>query len=129
MVSSITLANNKQNDITKVIRPLKDKGILLKGTAKKNEQSKGELLKFFAPLTRIALPLMKSVIISWKCFAARVTAAVSAADVANQKEIFRSERTRLIFSNEKLNDILKIVKFLEDSGLLIKGVSEKVIMK
>ena len=72
---------------------------------------------------------MKSVIISWKCFAARVTAAVSAADVANQKEIFRSERTRLILSNEKLNDILKIAKFLEDSGLLIKGVSEKVIMK
>ena len=54
---------------------------------------------------------------------------MSAADVANQKEIFRSERTRLIFSNEKLNDILKIVKFLEDSGLLIKGVSEKVIIK
>ena len=30
----------------------------------------------------------------------------------------------LIFENEDLNDIMKIVKSLEESGLLIKGVSE-----
>ena len=29
----------------------------------------------------------------------------------------------LIISNEEMNDIMKIVKSLEDSGLLIKGVS------
>ena len=30
--------------------------------------------------------------------------------------------TTLVFSNEDLSDIMKIVKYLEESGLLIKGV-------
>ena len=34
--------------------------------------------------------------------------------------------TILIISNEELNDIMKIVKFLEESGLLIKGESETI---
>ena len=34
--------------------------------------------------------------------------------------------TTLIISNDKINDIIKIVKSLEDSGLLIKGVTETV---
>ena len=34
--------------------------------------------------------------------------------------------TTLIISNEGTNDIMKIVKSLEDSGLLIKGVSETI---
>ena len=34
--------------------------------------------------------------------------------------------TTLIISNEEVNDIMKIVKFLEESGLLIKGVSETI---
>ena len=29
-------------------------------------------------------------------------------------------------SNKEMEDILKIVKSLEDSGLLLKGVSEKI---
>ena len=32
----------------------------------------------------------------------------------------------LIISNDEINDIIKIVKSLEDSGLLLKGVSETV---
>ena len=32
----------------------------------------------------------------------------------------------LIISNEEMDDIMKIVKSLEDSGLLIKGVSETI---
>ena len=32
----------------------------------------------------------------------------------------------LVFSNENLNDIKKIVKSLKDAGLLIKGVSETI---
>ena len=35
-----------------------------------------------------------------------------------------SGTTTLIISNDELNDILKIIKSLEDSGLLLKGVSE-----
>ena len=34
--------------------------------------------------------------------------------------------TKLLFSNEKSDDIMKIVKSLEDCGLLIKGVSETI---
>ena len=37
-----------------------------------------------------------------------------------------AKRTTLIISNEEVNDIMKIVKSLEDSGLLIKCVSETI---
>ena len=32
----------------------------------------------------------------------------------------------LITSNDEMEDILKIVRFLEDSGLLLEGVSETI---
>ena len=35
-----------------------------------------------------------------------------------------SGTTTLIISNDEMNDILKIVKSLEDSNVLLKGVSE-----
>ena len=34
--------------------------------------------------------------------------------------------TSLIISNEEINDIMKVVKSIEESGLLIKGVSETI---
>ena len=34
--------------------------------------------------------------------------------------------TILIISNDEMDDILKIVKSLEDSGVLLKGVSETI---
>ena len=34
--------------------------------------------------------------------------------------------TTLIISNDEINDIIKIVKSLEDSGLLLKGVTKTV---
>ena len=37
--------------------------------------------------------------------------------------------TALIISNEEIQDIKKMVKSLEESVLLIKGVSEKLKMK
>ena len=40
--------------------------------------------------------------------------------------MFGSGVTTLIISNEEMNDIMKIVKFLEESGLLIKGVGETI---
>ena len=51
-----------------------------------------------------------------------LTAAVSATDAAIHKKMFRSGVTTLIISNEKVNNILKIVKSLEESGLLIKEI-------
>ena len=51
-----------------------------------------------------------------------LTAAVSATDAAIHKKMFRSGVTTLIISNEEVNNILKIVKSLEESGLLIKEI-------
>ena len=44
------------------------------------------------------------------------------------KKILGSGTTALIVSNEEIEDIMKIVKSLEESesGLLIKGISEKI---
>ena len=66
-------------------------------------------------------PLAKSVLVPLE-----LTAAASATDTAIQKKIFGSGTTTLVFSNEDPNDIMKIVKSLEESGLLIKGVSETI---
>ena len=40
--------------------------------------------------------------------------------------MFGSGFTTLIISNEEMNDIMKIVKSLEESGLLIKDVSNTI---
>ena len=37
-----------------------------------------------------------------------------------------SGATTLVISNDEMDDILKIVKSLEDSGVLLKGVSETI---
>ena len=42
------------------------------------------------------------------------------------KEILGSGTTTLIISNEEMEDIMKIIKSLEDSGLLLKRVSETI---
>ena len=92
-------------------------------------QSGGFLGKLLGPLLKTGLPLMKSVI---KPLAKSVliplgsTAAASAADAGIHKKILGSghNNTTLIISNDEMDDILKIVKSLENSGLLLKGVSE-----
>ena len=40
--------------------------------------------------------------------------------------MFGSSNTTLIISNEEMNDIMKIIKSLDEFGLLIKGVSETI---
>ena len=52
--------------------------------------------------------------------------AVSATDLAIQKNNFVSGMTALIISNEEINNIMKIIKSFKDAGLLIKGVSETI---
>ena len=58
-----------------------------------------------------------------------LTAAVLATDVAIHKKMFGSGFTTLIISNEVMNDIMKIVKSLEESGLLIKAYAKQLKMK
>ena len=43
-----------------------------------------------------------------------------------KKKMLGSGTTTLIISNDEMDDILKIVKSLENSGLLLKGVSETI---
>ena len=43
-----------------------------------------------------------------------------------KKKMLGSGATTLIISNDEMNDILKIVKSLENSGVLLKGVSESI---
>ena len=70
--------------------------------------------------------------ISCKCFNTIRINSRSATDATIHKKIFGSGHlsnlalhTRtLIILNEEMNDIIKIVKPLEESGLLIKGVSK-----
>ena len=67
-------------------------------------------------------PLAKSVLIPLG-----LTAAVSAADAGIRKKILGSgNRTTIIISNDEIEDIIKIVKSLEDSVFLLKGVTETV---
>ena len=40
--------------------------------------------------------------------------------------MFGSGTTTLIISNKEMNDITKIVKYLEESGLLIKGIAQTI---
>ena len=94
-------------------------------------QSGGFLGKLLGPLLKTGLPLMKSVI---KPLAKSVliplglTAAASSADAVIHKKILGSgyNNTTLIISNDEMDDILKIVKSLEVSAVLLKGVSETI---
>ena len=72
-------------------------------------------------MKNVIKPLAKSVIIPLG-----LTATISAADAGIHKKILGSGKTTLIISNDEMKDIIKIVKSLEDSGLLLKGVSETI---
>ena len=93
-------------------------------------QSRGFLGRLLGPLLKTGLPLISDAI---KPLAKSVliplglTAAAAAADAGKHKKILGSRNTTtLIISNNEMEDIVKIVKSLEDSGLLLKGVTETV---
>ena len=86
----------------------------------------GPLLKKELPLTKnVTNPLAKSVLIPLG-----LTAAPSAADAGIHKNILGSgannNTTALIISNNEMKDIIKIVKSLEDSSLILKGFSKTI---
>ena len=85
-------------------------------------KSLGPLLKPGLPLIKNEIkPLAKSVLIPLG-----LNAATSAADAGIHKKILGSGNTTSIISNEEMNDIMKIVQTLEDSNILLKGVTETV---
>ena len=82
----------------------------------------GSLLsKLAGPLMKVAVPLAKNVLAPLG-----ITAATSAIDGTIQKKIHGSGTTTLIISNEEMNDIMKIVQALEDSNILLKGVTKTI---
>ena len=93
-------------------------------------QSGGFLGKLLGPLLKTGLPLMKSVITPLAksvLIPLGLTAAALAADAGIHKKILGSgNTTALIISNKDMEDLIKIVKSLVDSGLLLKGVTESV---
>ena len=54
-----------------------------------------------------------------------ITAAASAID-AGIKKTNGSETTTFVISNEEMNDVLKIVKVLEDSNILLKWITKAI---
>ena len=92
--------------------------------AQLTKMQKGGFLRFLAPLLKSGLPLSKSAIKLLGMLGLR--AAASATDAVINKKILGSGTTTLIISNDEMNDILKIVRSLEDSGVLLKGVGETV---
>ena len=82
----------------------------------------GNLLgKLAGPLMKVAMPLAKNVLAPLG-----ISAAMSAIDGSIKKKMVGSGTTTLIISNDEMDDILKIVKSLEDSNVLLKGVSETI---
>ena len=110
---------------------------LSKTQLNKIRQSGGFLGRLLGPLLKLELPLIGNVL---KQLAKSVLmplgliVAASARDAAIHKKMFGSgghpsdlaKRTILTIWNKEMNDIVKIVKSLEESGLLIIGVSDTI---
>ena len=71
---------------------------------------------------KVAVPLAKKNILA----PLGITAAASAIDAGIQKKIYDSGTATLIISNGEMNDIFKIVQVLEDSNILLKGVTKTI---
>ena len=92
-------------------------------------QSKEFLGRILESLLKTGMPLMKNVLrplAKTVLIPLGLTATVSATDTDIHKKMFGSGNTTLIISNEEMNDVMKIVKALEESGLLIQGISETI---
>ena len=126
----LLLTNTKVSKIRKVFANGSSANIKLSKTQlHKIGQSGGFLARLLGPLLKTGLPLIgkvlrplaKSVLIPLG-----LTVVASATDAAIHEKMFGFGTTTLIISNEEMNDIMKIIKSLEESGLLIKGVRETI---
>ena len=127
----LLLTNRQVENIRKAFANLLSTDIKLSKTQlSKMIQSGGFLGRILGPLLKTGLPSMKSVI---KPLAKSVLiplglTAAAAADVGIHKKILGSghNNTTLIISNDEMDDILKVVKSLENSGVFLKDVSETI---
>ena len=97
---------------------------LSKAQIKKLIQSGGFLVKLLSklagPLMKVAMPLAKNVLAPLG-----LTATMPAIDRSIQKQIHVSG-VKLIIEQEDMNDIMKIIEALENSGILLKGISKTI---
>ena len=81
----------------------------------------GKLLsKLAGPLMKVVMPLAKNVLAPLG-----LTAAMSAIDGGIQKKM-RGDGIKLVIEQEDMNDIIKIIEALENSGILLKGVTKTI---
>ena len=102
----------------------------------KKRQSRRFLGRLLGQLIKTGLPLIGNVLKTPSVLILLgLTAAAPATDAVIYKKMFGFDRltldlasrvTTLIISNEKMIDIMKIVKSYEESGLLIKDFSETI---
>ena len=112
-----------------MIKSLENRGILLKRTTRKITSKEGGFLNFLRPLMTAGIPLMKSVLAPLAksvLLPFGLSVAISVKDASIQKNINGSGTTALIISKRKMEDIIEIVKSLEESGLLLKEISETI---
>ena len=130
--NELLLTNRQVANIRKAFAKNTSTDIKLSKTQLSKMIQSGRFLgKLLGPLLKTGLPLIKNVI---KPLAKRVliplglTAAASAAGAGIHKKILGSghNNTTLIISNDKMDDILKIVKSPENSGVLLKRVTETI---
>ena len=69
---------------------------------------------------KVAMPLAKTVLSPLG-----LTTAMSAIDGSIQKKI-HGFGVKLIMEQEDMNDIMKIIEALENSGILLKGVTKTI---
>ena len=69
---------------------------------------------------KVAMPLAKNVLALLG-----LTAAMSAINGSIQKK-FHGSGIKLIIEQEDMNDIMKIIKALESSGILLKGITKTI---
>ena len=97
---------------------------LSKAQIKKLMQSGGFLGKLLSklagPLMKVAMPLAKNVLAPLG-----LTVAMSAIDGSIQKKI-HGLGIKLIIEEEYMQDIIKIIKELENSDILLRGVSKTI---
>ena len=72
-------------------------------------------------MKNVLTPLAKSVL-----SLLGLTAGIAETDPLIQKKISGLRTTTLIISNKEIEDLMKMFKCFEQSGLLIKGVSETI---
>ena len=68
---------------------------------------------------KVAVPLAKNIL-------AALGITTSAVDAGIQKKIHGSGTTTLMISNEEINDTMTIFQALQDSNILLKGVTKTI---